>query len=174
MIASFFVNGTAHIWTMQDKNGCLPDSNYSEIELSFLSKEISFLPKQVQLFLTSTDAYRREAPTFAERNKQGPNIRDIRDPVPRGEPRRVEVSVPQVAPIFAELNGARSTARESTTFAFRRTTPALRAGPVTSPLRATMTQPKPKHRKPVTHPNLNDCANFPLPLVVCLWKIRMT
>jgi hypothetical protein len=51
-----------HIWTMSDKNGCLPNSNYFEIELSFLSKDIPFLHEQISLFFIDTATCQREAP----------------------------------------------------------------------------------------------------------------
>jgi hypothetical protein len=47
---------------MENKNEYLLDSTDFEIEFSFLSKNTEDLPKQVPLFLTRTDAYRREAP----------------------------------------------------------------------------------------------------------------
>jgi hypothetical protein len=39
---------------MTNRNGTLSHYNYSEIEFSFLSKDIQFLPKQVQQFVIET------------------------------------------------------------------------------------------------------------------------
>jgi hypothetical protein len=40
MITSFLIHRITHIWTMQNKNGCLPGSTDFEIELHFLSNGI--------------------------------------------------------------------------------------------------------------------------------------
>jgi hypothetical protein len=51
MIPSFLVSRIMHIWTPQNKNDYLLDSNYVGIGFSFLCKDIQVLPKQVQLSL---------------------------------------------------------------------------------------------------------------------------
>jgi hypothetical protein len=48
---------------MENRNECLSDSTYFEIDLSFLSQDIENLQKHTNLFLIeSRDAYQRFAP----------------------------------------------------------------------------------------------------------------
>jgi hypothetical protein len=63
MITSFLVNRIKDLETMYNKNKCLSDSTYPEIDLSLLWQDVENLQKHAELFLIERRAaYRRLAP----------------------------------------------------------------------------------------------------------------